>query len=82
MYHNNPTTEVKRMINIVCDACKKTIRDAQKDVTVFFVTDKSLCYPCKEKLDDQVKNQMFKAKEYGFKKHQDTYVKTLNSMCK
>ena len=70
------------MVNIVCDACKKSIQGAMKDVNVTYIADKNICMPCKEKLEDKTKADMQKKPSYTLEGYHDTYLKNLYGMCR
>jgi hypothetical protein len=70
------------MINVICDSCKKAIPDAKSGVTVTYVQDKAICEPCREKLENSVREQMQKSKSYSLKEYQDKYIKELQKQCK
>lgn len=70
------------MVNIVCDSCKKTIQGAEKDLNVVYLSDKNLCFPCNEKLKQQVKEEMLKERDFTLKKYHDKQLSILNRMCR
>ncbi|MFO7850403.1 MAG: hypothetical protein R6V67_10620 [Spirochaetia bacterium] len=70
------------MINVVCDACKKTIQGAHEDTNVVFITDKNLCVPCNEKLENNVREEMHKEKLYTLESYKNKKLNNLNKMCK
>lgn len=70
------------MVNIVCDACKKTIQGADKDVNVVFITDKNLCMPCNDKLENTVREDMKNEKAFTLAKFNNKLLNNLNKMCK
>ncbi len=70
------------MVSIVCDSCKKAIPGAHKDVNLFYYADKSLCAPCRDKLDVKIKEAMKKERTYSFQKYRDTMMRNLQGMCK
>ncbi|MFP4178792.1 MAG: hypothetical protein ACLFQW_04615 [Spirochaetaceae bacterium] len=70
------------MVNIVCDACKKTIQGADKETNVIFITDKNLCIPCNDKLEETVREEMKKERVFTLEKYNNKRLNNLNKMCK
>ncbi len=68
------------MTSIVCDACKKAVKDGRRDWNYFTILDKDLCEPCHDELRDAVKAQMRTRQSYQFKDYQDTLAKNLTAM--
>jgi hypothetical protein len=68
------------MTAIVCDACKKAVPGARKDVNYFVILDKDLCEPCIEGLKQVTGQQMKVRRPYLFKDYQDSLVKNLGQM--
>jgi hypothetical protein len=73
---------VPAMINVICDACKKSVRDAQNGINVFYVQDKALCKPCEAKIEETAQEQMGKSKTYSIKEYQNKYLKEMERRCK
>jgi hypothetical protein len=44
------------MISIACDVCKKKMDDPQTDRNFFYVINHSICEPCKDNLEYQIKS--------------------------
>jgi hypothetical protein len=79
---NEPRKGVPLMINVICDSCKKAIPDAQKDVNVFYVLDKTLCKSCEGKINEAAAEQMSRSKSYSIKQFHDKYIKEMQRRCK
>jgi len=43
------------MITISCDVCRKKLDDPQTDRDFFYVANHSICEPCKDNLESQIK---------------------------
>ena len=69
------------MTSISCDACKKHISGARKDVSYFVILDKDLCVPCNEKLLETTKRHSAARSPYAFRDYQETLQKNLARMC-
>jgi hypothetical protein len=68
------------MTAIVCDACKKAVPAARRDMNYFTILDKDLCEPCRDELHGVTKAQMRARPPYVFKDYYDTLSKNLSSM--
>jgi hypothetical protein len=68
------------MTAIVCDACKKAVPGARKDVNYMVVLDRELCETCGDQLLNVTKVQMKSRKPYTFKDYNDILVKNLNQL--
>jgi uncharacterized protein with PIN domain len=68
------------MTAIVCDACKKAVPGARKDVNYVAVLDKDICEECSEELLTVTKQQMKGRRPYTFKDYQETLVRNLGQM--
>ena len=69
------------MTVISCDACKKHISGARKDVNYVTVLDKDLCMSCSDKLTETTKRQSLARSPYGFRDYQASLQRTLGRMC-
>jgi hypothetical protein len=69
------------MTSISCDACKKHISEARKDVNYVTILDKDVCVSCNEKLLDATKRNVAAHGPYGFRDYQATLQKNLTRMC-
>ncbi len=69
------------MVSVICDACKKPIPEAQREINYFSILDKNLCYTCKEKLDNTVKEKMAQRPRYIFKEYKKILAQTVKEMC-
>jgi hypothetical protein len=68
------------MTAIVCDACKKAVAGARRDVNYFTILDKDICEACHDDLRDATKGQMRVRRPYLFKDYQDILTKNLARM--
>jgi len=68
------------MTLIRCDACRKDVREAHKDVNYSVILGRDLCNPCYEKLITNVKHGMEKRRPYRFAEYQDFLQKTVVRM--
>ena len=69
------------MTLISCDACKKHISGARKDVNYVVILDKDLCVSCNDKLMETVKRQSIAHAPYAFRDYQEGLQKNLVRMC-
>ncbi len=69
------------MTLISCDACKKHISGARKDVNYVAILDKDVCVPCSEKLLETTKRHLAARSPYAFREYQETLQKNLARMC-
>ncbi len=69
------------MVSVICDACKKPVPDARREINYFSILDKNLCYTCKEKLDATVKEKMSQKPRYVFKEYKKVLAQTVKEMC-
>ncbi len=69
------------MVSVICDACKKTIPDAQREMNYFSILDKNFCSTCKEELDRTVKEKMSEKPRYLFKEYKKVLAQTVKEMC-
>ena len=77
------------MTNIICDMCKKPIKDAMRrwswstrDQRYDTILDKDICPKCMNKLDDTVRDKMEKSPTYGFKEYRANAKSILLKSCK
>jgi hypothetical protein len=68
------------MTAIVCDACKKAVPGARKDVNYYAMLDKDICEACSEELLNATKMQMKGRRPYTFKDYQETLARNLGQM--
>jgi hypothetical protein len=68
------------MTQIRCDACRKDIRDARKDVNYYVILGRDLCTPCNEKLYGTVSKAMVNRKPYRYGEYQTLLAKTILKM--
>jgi hypothetical protein len=68
------------MTAIVCDACKKPVPGARREVNYFTILDKDLCESCHDGLRDETKQHMRTRQPYTFKEYYETLAKNLGSM--
>ena len=69
------------MTLISCDACKKHISGARKDVNYVMILDKDLCMSCNEKLLETNKRQSIARAPDAFRDYQEALQKNLARMC-
>jgi len=70
------------MTAIVCDACKKAIPAAMRNVNYMSVLDKELCEECADELLNTTKLQMKPRRPYTFKDYNESLVRNLSQMTK
>lgn len=68
------------MTSIRCDACRKDIRDARKDVNYAVILGRDLCTSCNEKLYANVSKAMAGRKPFRFGEYQSLLAKTIVKM--
>jgi len=68
------------MTSIRCDACRKDIRDARKDVNYYVILGRDFCAPCNEKLYGNVSKGMANRKPYRYGEYQSLLHKTILKM--
>jgi hypothetical protein len=68
------------MTQIRCDACRKDIRDARKDVNYYVILGRDLCAPCNEKLYGSVSKVMFNRRPFRYGEYQTLLQKTILKM--
>ncbi len=68
------------MTSIRCDACRKDIRDARKDVNYVVILGRDLCPSCNEKLYGNVSKAMANRKPFRFGEYQGLLHKTILKM--
>jgi hypothetical protein len=68
------------MTSIRCDACRKDIRDARKDVNYTVILGRDLCTPCFEKLRDNAGKAWMARKPMHFGEYQTLLQKTVVKM--
>jgi hypothetical protein len=65
------------MTAIVCDACKKPVAVARREINYFTILDKDLCESCHDGLKDATKQQMRGRSPYTFKEYYELLTKNL-----
>ena len=70
------------MQQIICDACRKQIKDAMRGINYVTVTNKTMCLPCNKKFEDKLSVTMMNKKKYMFMDGKKTLVDSLNRMCR
>jgi hypothetical protein len=68
------------MTSIRCDACRKDIRDARKDVNYAVILGRDLCTSCDQKLYENVSRAMANRKPFRFGEYQSLLAKTIVKM--
>jgi hypothetical protein len=68
------------MTQIRCDACRKDIRDARKDVNFYTILGRDLCSSCNEKLYGNVSKVMANRKPFRFGEYNSLLQKTVLKM--
>ena len=69
------------MVRIFCDICKKPIKNASKDVNYLTFQEKNFCLPCKDDLDDSVRDKLRAKGNYTFQENKKVIVDTIAKMC-
>ncbi len=70
------------MVTIICDSCRKPIKDASKDINYITIKDKALCLSCKRVFDDKVSASMGSKRKYSLSDFHKTYSDVLAKVCK
>jgi hypothetical protein len=70
------------MVTIICDSCRKQIKDASKDANYVTIKDKALCLTCNRAFEDKVSKTMAAKRKYSLSDYQKTYSDTLSKVCK
>jgi len=65
------------MTNVICDSCKKVIPGAKREENYITFQAKSLCLPCYEACDKEVREEMGKKGRYNLKDYKDTMKKVM-----
>jgi hypothetical protein len=68
------------MTSIRCDACRKDIRDARKDVNYLCILGRDLCTNCNQKLYENVSKAMANRKPFRFGEYQSLLQKAVVKM--
>lgn len=68
------------MTSIRCDACKKEIRDARKDVNYAVILGRDFCTSCNEKLYATVSKGMASRKPFRYGEYRNLLQKTILKM--
>jgi len=72
------------MTIIVCDACKKEIVGAHKDLNYITMMEKDICMQCKDDMDDILRKEMrarTAARTVSFTDYKAFLLQTLQQMC-
>jgi len=70
------------MQTIICDSCRKQVKDASRDLNYYTLRNRALCIPCKEDFDKKITRTMRAKRKYSFAEYKKTYTDTINKMCK
>ena len=70
------------MQTIICDSCRKQVKDAMRAFNYFTFKEKAMCVPCKEDFDTKVTRIMRTKRKYSFADYKKVYNDTLNKVCK
>jgi hypothetical protein len=68
------------MTSIRCDACRKEIRDARKDVNYMTLLGRDLCTSCNQKLYENMSKTMANRKPFRFGEYQSLLQKAVVKM--
>ena len=79
-YNNRSNSKETGMTQIRCDACRKDIRDARKDVNYYSILGRDLCSSCNEKLYGNMSKVMANRKPFRFGEYQTLLQKALLKM--
>ena len=79
-YNNHSNSKETGMTQIRCDACRKDIRDARKDVNYFAILGKDLCSSCNEKLYANVSKVMGNRRPFRYGEYQTLLQKNIIKM--
>ncbi len=70
------------MLTVICDSCRKQVKNAMKDVNYVTLKDRAMCLPCKRAFDDKISNNMTSKRKYSFSDYRKVYSDTLTKICK
>jgi hypothetical protein len=70
------------MVAIICDSCRKQIKDAAKDVNFVVFKDKAMCLSCKRAFEDKISSSMASKRKYSLSDYQKVLSDTLVRVCK
>jgi hypothetical protein len=70
------------MTSVICDKCKKAVNNAVRDQNYHTLLDKTLCRPCKEDFDYEVRDIMESKKGYHFLEYKTVARDHLQKVCK
>ncbi|MBN1836094.1 MAG: hypothetical protein JW820_09610 [Spirochaetales bacterium] len=70
------------MVQVMCDICGKTIKNAHLDTNYVFRLGRDICMPCHAKLLGRVDNAVEGKGPYSFRKYWSVYADTVKKMSK
>ena len=70
------------MVQVICDSCKKEIRQPSQGVNYVSIVGLDVCIPCRDDLVRQAGKAMRKKGSYQLKAYHGIYEQTLHKMCK
>jgi hypothetical protein len=79
-YNTRSNSKETGMTQIRCDACRKDVRDARRDVNYFAILGKDLCSSCNEKLYGNVSKAMANRRPFRFGEYNSLLQKAILKM--
>ncbi len=70
------------MVRIVCDSCKKPVKNGKLNEGYFSILKKNLCVECNNELVSKVETSMDGKKTYQFLTYKEVLADTLERMCR
>jgi len=69
------------MIMVYCDICKKKMDNAMTDRSFFYYANRSICEPCKDNLEFNIKTQIRAKEPFAMDWYQKVMRDTLDRAC-
>jgi len=66
------------MVSVSCDICKKKVDDPMTDRTLFYYANHSICEPCKDSLEFQVRELVRDKEPFEMEWYRKTMMDSLN----
>jgi hypothetical protein len=79
-YNTRSNSKETGMTQIRCDACRKDVRDARRDVNYFAILGKDLCSSCNEKLYANLSKVMGNRRPFRYGEYQTLLQKNIIKM--
>ena len=69
------------MVNIICNSCKKSIPEPNREVNYFTIMNGSFCEECRDQLLLDIKAKMKEYETYSFATYREEFEEMVNSKC-